>query len=366
MAFVWTGPISLIFESLHARNSSERVAVLAKIADLRSKDVDVRSFVDVHFVSNPPAGELAANRSRQRLITNPIASNFHLNLARFFARTEMVWLVGDARMLPSPALRRKLTVPSVKKLVMSMGDALVIPTFAPIRRKEDETGADQEEFPTLQELRSSLNLPQVGTAQGVTEDEFEELSNAYISALQTNLPMPLDKWPKKKATLVGLSSSRPPASVMPAGEMPPTGPIFAMFDSAWDMNRGPTNWPLWRKGSVDPRLSEGPEVGGGAGLGINGGIGGGHVVYKVADYELHYAPSIVVSKDAQPWCTERFDYNKAACVYQMYLSGAELWVLPDEWVFTLEVIDGPEPPKLPDALALKVRLLLSSREYADF
>lgn len=78
-------------------------------------------------------------------------------------------------------------------------------------------------------------------------------------------------------------------------------------------------------------------------------------MYKVIDYDLHYAPNVVMSKRGQPWCTERFENMQAACVYQMYLSGAELWVLPDQWIYTLEVMEkGTEETKVDPAEKLKV------------
>ena len=262
----------------------------------------------------------------------------------------MVWLVGDARMLPSNGLRKKLALSSIRKLVLATGDVLVVPIFAALRRNDDgmPTG-----IPTLPQIRSSSNLDQAPTG-GVTSAEFDALAKAYVDSHKSTLTIDLDRWPKKKATLVGLSSSHPPASVMAAGETPPSAPVFALWDQSWGANHGPSNWQLWRKGSLDPRLQETAFSGGGAGLGINGGVGGGQSVFRVTDYELHYAPTVVISRESQPWCTERFDTNKAACIYQMYLSGSEMWVLPDEWVFTLEPMEKGEKVKPNDADKLKV------------
>jgi len=231
----------------------------------------------------------------------------------------MVLLVGDPRVIPSPGLRKRLQADIINVLTLDRGDAVVVPTFAAIRGENDP-------YPPL-------------PIEGVSEADFKHIASTHIESLKSSLPMSIEHWPKKKATLVGLSSIHPPPSVSAPGQPTLTSPVFALFDRSWDPNRGPSNWPLWRKSHVDPRLAEGTEFGGGAGLGLAGGIGGGHEPFKVTDYDLHYAPNVVISKEGQPWCTERFDSNKPACVYQMYLTGAEMWVLPDEWTFTLEAIE---------------------------
>ena len=74
-----------------------------------------------------------------------------------------------------------------------------------------------------------------------------------------------------------------------------------MWDASWDANRGPSNWPLWRKTSDDPHLLESADNGGGATLGLDGTIGGGTDLYRITDYDLHYAPSVVIGKNQQPW-----------------------------------------------------------------
>mgnify|MGYP001608951364 FL=1 len=186
--------------------------------------------------------------------------------------------------------------------------------------------------------------------RSVGEDEFELLAAENVLALHETLPLSPDQWPQKKSALVSLVNTRvgTPESPTPAS--------LALFDARWDLNRGPTNWYLWRKASTDPRLVDKAERGGGLGLGVDGTIGGGTDVYRVVDYDLHYAPNVVMSKRGQPWCSERFEHLQAACTYQMYLSGADLWVLPDEWTFTVEVLEkSPEGTKIDPAEKLKVR-----------
>ncbi|KAI9321476.1 glycosyl-transferase for dystroglycan-domain-containing protein [Dichotomocladium elegans] len=58
-------------------------------------------------------------------------------------------------------------------------------------------------------------------------------------------------------------------------------------------------------------------------------------LYKVTQYDFSYEPYIIYKKEGSPWCDERFigyGANKAACLYEIYLSGIEYWVLPDDFL----------------------------------
>lgn len=284
------------------------------------------------------------------MIKNPSALNYQLNLARFFARTDVVFLAGDARITPSGGLRRKLTSPQIRKLVLERGDAVVVPSFGFIR--DPTADPDSNPVPSLATLRSKLapdEPPNVDPFSGVGASEFEPLASEYVHTLLETLPLQPEEWPTRKQQLVQLVNTRIPSPDTP------TSATLALYDRRWDINHGPTNWYLWRKSSADPRLGEEPTSGGGLGLGIDGTVGGGKEVYKVVDYDLHYSPYVVVSKKGQPWCTERFDDVRAACVYQMYLTGAEMWVLPDEWIYTIEPLEKrPEGDKEDPADKLRV------------
>lgn len=314
----------------------------------------MRKNVDFHVVGTPASmSERTLNKTRERMIERPMAQNFHVNLARFFAPTDMVFLVGDARVVPSPGLKRRLQVEAIRELVLERGDAVVVPTFGFIR---DPTGdSNDPKMPSLHDLRAKLDLPlpsssSSGAWSGVSASEFPLLAAEHILALHASLPLPPSQWPTKKQALVSMINTRLPSPDSP------TSARLALFDRRWDLNHGPTNWYLWRKSSADPHLRDEPEAGGGVGLGVDGQVGGGRELYRVVDYDLHYAPNVVVSRKGQPWCTERFEQMQSACVYQMYLSGAEMWVLPDEWTFTVEVVEKkPEGWKEDPAEKLKVR-----------
>ncbi|KAJ7594975.1 glycosyl-transferase for dystroglycan-domain-containing protein [Mycena floridula] len=58
-------------------------------------------------------------------------------------------------------------------------------------------------------------------------------------------------------------------------------------------------------------------------------------VYKVTQYQSAYEPYVVFKKDGPPWCDERFvgyGGNKAACLFEMYLSGISFYVLSDHFI----------------------------------
>ncbi|KIY50287.1 glycosyltransferase family 49 protein, partial [Fistulina hepatica ATCC 64428] len=58
-------------------------------------------------------------------------------------------------------------------------------------------------------------------------------------------------------------------------------------------------------------------------------------VYKVTRYQQAYEPYVIIKKDGPPWCDERFvgyGGNKAACLFEMYLSGVSFYVLADHFI----------------------------------
>ncbi|KAJ6497724.1 glycosyltransferase family 49 protein [Mycena sanguinolenta] len=58
-------------------------------------------------------------------------------------------------------------------------------------------------------------------------------------------------------------------------------------------------------------------------------------IYKVTGYQSAYEPYVIFKKDGPPWCDERFigyGGNKAACLFEMYLSGISYYVLADHFL----------------------------------
>ncbi|KAI5478479.1 glycosyltransferase family 49 protein [Pseudohyphozyma bogoriensis] len=58
-------------------------------------------------------------------------------------------------------------------------------------------------------------------------------------------------------------------------------------------------------------------------------------VYRVQGYTHSYEPYVIFKKEGSPWCDERFigyGGNKAACLFELYLSGVSFYVLPDDFL----------------------------------
>ncbi|GAA5994846.1 glycosyltransferase family 49 protein [Rhodotorula paludigena] len=58
-------------------------------------------------------------------------------------------------------------------------------------------------------------------------------------------------------------------------------------------------------------------------------------VYRVHGYTHSYEPYVIFKKEGTPWCDERFigyGGNKAACLFELYLSGVSYYVLPDDFL----------------------------------
>lgn len=58
-------------------------------------------------------------------------------------------------------------------------------------------------------------------------------------------------------------------------------------------------------------------------------------MYRVTDYQFSYEPYVIYKKEGTPWCDERFigyGANKAACLYEIFISGVDYWVLPNDFL----------------------------------
>ncbi|KAG0231385.1 hypothetical protein BGW42_000281 [Actinomortierella wolfii] len=58
-------------------------------------------------------------------------------------------------------------------------------------------------------------------------------------------------------------------------------------------------------------------------------------IYQVTEFTWKYEPYVILKKEGTPWCDERFvgyGANKAACLYEIYLSGVDYYVLPNDFL----------------------------------
>ncbi|KAL1917320.1 uncharacterized protein VTP21DRAFT_4976 [Calcarisporiella thermophila] len=66
-------------------------------------------------------------------------------------------------------------------------------------------------------------------------------------------------------------------------------------------------------------------------------------VYRIENFDLHYNPSVVMSKELSHWCPERINDHGAACLYGAYLSGSDFWVLPNDFMVHINKPVGFHP-----------------------
>jgi hypothetical protein len=81
-----------------------------------------------------------------------------------------------------------------------------------------------------------------------------------------------------------------------------------MFHKHWVNGHGDTNYTKWYTSSKP---------------------------YRVSTYQYSYEPYIIYKKEGTPWCDERFigyGSNKAACLFEIYISGVDYWVLPNDFL----------------------------------
>lgn len=328
----WGGPVSAIYEASDAKAIS-RSSLVDRLEALRSDHPEIRRWVDFHAVYNPHGSSIMANRTRERLISRPVASNHQLNLARFFARTDLVWLAADARILPSLRLRMYLASDAhLRETLVDEAHAVVVPTFA----ATSAVGAADSNhiMQIIQDMGAS-------PGDGVDETTFEPVAERYVAGHIARMPGEHSSWPTSFRQLIGQSSE---LDVSTEGSIESEKvSTWRLYDRHWDADRGPTDLARLARPRASSIGDEEPDT-------------GREIVtmYEVDQYEQHYSPSIVVGRDRQPWCNERFDYIRAACTHQMYLQGAKLLVLRGHWAFTLEPPTLSGSPHRNEAEKLKV------------
>ncbi|KAG9303123.1 hypothetical protein G9A89_005081 [Geosiphon pyriformis] len=227
LAEMWRGPISATFH-IPAKTIDEKDPIIHKsLSNLRkffTENPILRQNVDLHIVAGPIS-------LKQNPNVLPRPTNFHLNVARFFVRSEFVAYI-DHDTWPTSSTRE--IIKNQKNLLLQ-NDVIILPTFI------------------FNENSTTFELP-------TTTEDVKKLIEEGSMGLQ---------------------------------------------DDGWELNRGVTDYESWKQGKL----------------------------YMIQEYELHYRPNFVSRKGGSiPWCTERFDDNKAACLFQIYISGSELWVVPDAFL----------------------------------
>ncbi|CAG8466250.1 15888_t:CDS:2 [Dentiscutata erythropus] len=144
LAKAWQGPISAVLhlQTENLRNDDpEIINVLHTFANLYKENLNIKRHVDIHVVAGLNISKI------------PKLSNIHLNIARFFARTEFVLFLAQDTW-PSPMAKDHLK--QHKKLLME-NDILVLPAFS------FTEFADNYDFPnTVDELIHLVQLNIMG------------------------------------------------------------------------------------------------------------------------------------------------------------------------------------------------------------
>ncbi|CAL1697469.1 unnamed protein product [Somion occarium] len=90
-----------------------------------------------------------------------------------------------------------------------------------------------------------------------------------------------------------------------------SAPKIASFHASWAVGHNSTNYAQYY--SIPPGQDD---------------------IYPVGQYQSAYEPYVIMSKNV-PWCDERFTgygANKAACLFEMYLSGVSFFVMSDHFL----------------------------------
>jgi hypothetical protein len=250
-----------------------------------------------------------------------LSRNSDRNFARLFARTEFICYL-PVELVPATELRDTLERNFDSFAArLRAGDVFVVPTFAYI---------------TAEQVAS----PEADWAEQAAEDDGEPESvdqEQHMTLVHDEAIIP-----RTKSRLLHLVES---------GAM-------GVEDRHWPIGNGPTDFNKWKNADK---------------------------LFAVEDYEFHYEPVVIESRNVQPWyvrrsffsekgwcrvrwrgthyngtdlfqfflnkkpvysilwlwlpffrCSERFADNGAACLYATYLTGAYFWILPHDFVVRIK------------------------------
>lgn len=308
----WNGPMSIVVEVIASSSNWQDAAdVYDRIASLRSKSHRLLHLADFHVVFRRTTTSASLRRALHRALAVPQATNLQLNLARFFALTDLVWLCGDPHILPSFDMHESLQVnEQLRELTMEYGDAVIIPIFGQMHRGSRLAMPNLEEVFGQIAINGSLTIDSRGI--------FAKVAQKYILQYYSAMPMTQAAWPVSKVGLLPLIRSLDNAMTTVSQPVFHLSPNYEANNDLSLLN----SW-LFARGAPEEGLK------------------------PFTNYFADFSPSLVIGKDRQPWCRERLEHNRAACVHQMYLSGARFWLLSDGWAYTTEDLDSSakaEPP----------------------
>lgn len=258
--------------TVHVSDSANHNELLRALDTMYTSSPLMMRYVDIHLVYDPFDRQF----------------NMWRNVAKFFARTDVrcdcfrwgttdedqyVMMLDVDFWLCTDFRTRMLGSIEIMSRLKTGNAAFVVPAFE-FHKQSD--GVNPDTFPATKAVRWASSLPVV-----------------------TNPPMQ-DLVKLVKADKIG------------------------MFHKSWGPGHGSTNYTRY----YDAQPGE---------------------VYRVLTYTHSYEPYVVFKKEGTPWCVgsclttaltftrcdERFigyGGNKAACLYELYLSGVSFYILPDDFL----------------------------------
>ncbi|KZT05466.1 glycosyltransferase family 49 protein [Laetiporus sulphureus 93-53] len=273
----YQGPISVTIHipfPAHASLSTlpashPSVTALQHLHTLYTSSPLFAQYVDVHLALSPFAAAARGRTENEGEGEGGRQFNVWRNVARLFARTEFVMIL-DVDFAVCTDWRG------------AVRDAIVRAGVANVSTAQDEgITMDLASGELVQRLRDG------NAALVVPAFEYVNLDDGVDQR----------SFPADKESLLKLTRASPP--------------VITAFHASWAPGHNSTDYP--RYDAIAP---------------------GSGAVYRASQYQSAYEPYVIVSKRVS-WCDERFTgygANKAACLFEMYLSGVSFYVLADHFL----------------------------------
>ncbi|KAG0274413.1 hypothetical protein BGZ95_009815 [Linnemannia exigua] len=275
----YRGPISV---ATHIRKGPEQDAMFHELHAFFRDNAILRKYVDLHVIVDGIDFQL----------------NMWRNVARMFARTDYFMMLDVDFHIPSSLKKNLHYDPRIQQLLAS-GAALVVPAF---EYKEDQDPKDSKYFPeTKAELLPLLEKGHIH----VFHDSFPPGHGA------TDTP----RWVKMSQGISGRSTKGRVLS--PKGRVGFEEDYSAAAAAAAAVAEDDEVDELQAREEYLEHEADGERP------------------YKVTKFEPKYEPYVILKKEGTPWCDERFvgyGANKAACLFEIYISGIDFWVMPQDFL----------------------------------
>ncbi|TFK93021.1 glycosyltransferase family 49 protein [Polyporus arcularius HHB13444] len=232
-------------------------------------------FVDVHLALSPFTSPLSSEATSSTEGEGGRQFNVWRNAARLFARTDFVMML-DVDFAVCTDWRG-----FIRDTLRAASSSPIRHTTRTPRRAQPYVpdGANGTEI--VQRLREGSAALVVPAFEHVKQEDGVDQRS----------------FPGDKQTLIKLVQANPP--------------VIASFHASWGPGHSSTDYERYYS--------------------IPAGSG---AIYKVEQYQSAYEPYVITNKRVS-WCDERFagyGGNKAACLFEMYLSGVSFYVLSDHFL----------------------------------